>query len=94
MTDRERCRAVGIGDDVGFATKPDTGLRMLRRAVEPGIPFGRVTADEVYGRTSRLRVGLEEHDILMSRAPEIAGGQDLGILRPGPRSLAGQRAPR
>jgi SRSO17 transposase len=63
ISDRERCRAAGIGDDVEFATKPDMGLRMLQRAVESGIPFGWVTADEVYGQTSRIRMWLEEHDI-------------------------------
>jgi SRSO17 transposase len=62
-SDRERCRAAGIGDDVEFATKPDLGLRMLKRAVESGIPFGWVTADEVYGQTSRIRLWLEEHDV-------------------------------
>lgn len=62
-SDRERCRAAGIGDDVEFATKPDIGLRMLQRAVDSDIPFGWVTADEVYGQTSRLRMWLEEHDI-------------------------------
>lgn len=63
ISDRERCRDAGIGHDVEFATKPDMGLRMLKRAVESGIPFGWVTADEVYGQTSRLRMWLEEHDI-------------------------------
>lgn len=63
ISDRERCRAAGIGDDVEFATKPDMGLRMLQRAVDSGIPFGWVTADEVYGQTSRLRMWLEERDI-------------------------------
>jgi SRSO17 transposase len=63
IADRERCRAAGIDDDVEFATKPDIGLRMLQRAVESGIPFGWVTADELYGQTSRLRVWLEENDI-------------------------------
>ncbi len=61
--DRERCRAAGIGDEVEFATKPDLGLRMLQRAVESGVPFGWVTADELYGQTSRIRIWLEEHDI-------------------------------
>lgn len=45
--DRERRRRVGIADDVEFVTKPDLGLRMLRRAVDSGIPFGWVTADEI-----------------------------------------------
>ncbi|WP_327248777.1 IS701 family transposase [Streptomyces sp. NBC_01320] len=62
-SDRERCRAAGIEDDVEFATKPDLGLRMLQRAVEAGIPFGWVTADEVYGQTSRIRLWLEDHEI-------------------------------
>lgn len=62
-SNRGRCQAAGIGDDVEFATKPDMGLRMLERAVESGIPFGWVTADEVYGQTSRIRLWLEEHDI-------------------------------
>jgi SRSO17 transposase len=62
-SDRERCRAAGIGDDVEFATKPDMGLRMLQRAVDAGVPFGWVTADELYGQTSRIRLWLEEHDI-------------------------------
>ncbi|MCT2591384.1 IS701 family transposase [Streptomyces sp. N2-109] len=62
-SDRERCRAAGIDDDVEFATKPDLGLRMLKRAVEAGIPFGWITADALYGQTSRIRLWLEEHDI-------------------------------
>jgi len=62
-SDRGRCRAAGIGDDVGFVTKPDLGLRMLKRAVESGIPFGWVTADALYGQTGRLRLWLEEHDV-------------------------------
>lgn len=61
--DRERCREAGIEDDVEFATKPDLGLRMLQRAVEAGIPFGWVTADAVYGQTSRIRLWLEEREI-------------------------------
>lgn len=61
--DRERCRSAGIEDDVEFATKPDLGLRMLKRAVESGVPFGWVTADELYGQTGRLRLWLEENDI-------------------------------
>ncbi len=63
FADRERCRAAGIGDDVEFAIKPDMGLRMLERAVESGIQFGWVAADEVYGETSRIRLWLEDRDI-------------------------------
>jgi len=63
ISDRERCRAAGVGDEVEFATKPDLGLRMLQRAVASGIPFGWVTADELYGQTGRIRLWLEEHDL-------------------------------
>ena len=61
--DRDRCRAAGIGDDVQFATKPELGRQMVERAVEAGIPFCWVTADEVYGGNPKLRTWLEEQGI-------------------------------
>jgi len=61
--DRERCRAAGIGDEVGFATKPQLGQAMLERAVAAGVPFRWVTGDSVYGGDRRLRVWLEQHAI-------------------------------
>lgn len=54
--DRDRCRAAGIGDEVAFATKNELGHAMLERAIQAGIPFGWVTADEAYGQVSRLRM--------------------------------------
>src|SRR5215472_1246011 len=45
--DRDRCRAAGIPDDVGFATKPQLAQAMLARAIEAGVPFAWFTADEV-----------------------------------------------
>src|SRR5688572_10946143 len=59
--DRDRARAAGIGDDVGFATKPDLARRLLTRALEAGVPAGWLTADEVYGQDKRLRVWCEQH---------------------------------
>src|SRR3712207_921547 len=47
--DRERARAAGIGDEVGFATKPELARSMLTRALEDGLPAGWLTADEIYG---------------------------------------------
>src|SRR3954453_6201672 len=61
--DRDRARAGGIGDEVGFATKPDLARRMLTRALEAGVPAGWLTADEVYGRDKRLRVWCEQHGL-------------------------------
>lgn len=63
FTERDRCRAAGIGDEVEFSTKPDLGLRMIERARAAGVPFAWVTADEAYGQVGRLRLWLEEHEI-------------------------------
>jgi SRSO17 transposase len=61
--DRERCRAAGIDDEVGFQTKPQLGQAMLQRAVAAGVPFGWVAGDTVYGGDRSLRVWLEQHAI-------------------------------
>src|SRR5215213_7064823 len=61
--DRERARAAGIGDEVGFATKPELARRMLTRTLEAGVPAGWLTADEVYGQDKRLRVWCEQHGL-------------------------------
>jgi SRSO17 transposase len=61
--DRERCRRAGIGDEVGFATKPVLAQKMIERAVHAGVPFGWVTADEVYGQDTKFRLWLESRDI-------------------------------
>jgi SRSO17 transposase len=61
--DRDRCRAAGIGDGTGFATRPELARRMAERALDAGIPFSRVAGDEVYGGNPRLRSWLEEHGV-------------------------------
>jgi SRSO17 transposase len=61
--DRERARAAGIDDEVGFATKPELARRMLIRALDAGVPAGWLTADEVYGQDKRLRVWCEQHHL-------------------------------
>ena len=58
--DRDRCREAGIGDQVGFATKPVLAMRMLTRVLDAGVPAGWVTGDEVDGQHFRLRRMLEE----------------------------------
>jgi hypothetical protein len=52
--DRQRARAAGIGDDVGFATRPDLARRMLQRTIDAGVPAGWLTADESYGLLAEL----------------------------------------
>jgi hypothetical protein len=51
--------AAGIGDDVGFATKPELARRMFTRALDAGVPAGWLTAVEIYGQDKRLRVWCE-----------------------------------
>jgi SRSO17 transposase len=62
-SDRGRRGAAGIGDDVGFATKPALAQKMIGRAVTAGVPFSWVAADEVYGGNPGLRSWLEEEGI-------------------------------
>jgi SRSO17 transposase len=38
-----------VPSDVGFATKPQLGVRMIERAIAAGVPFAWVAADTVYG---------------------------------------------
>src|SRR5918998_827001 len=61
--DRDRARAAGIGDDVGFATKLELARRMLTRAREAGARGDGRTADEIYGQDKRLRVWCEQHGL-------------------------------
>jgi hypothetical protein len=51
------CRAAGVPDQVGFATKPELARVMLERALAAGVPAGWVTADEVYAAARRYAAG-------------------------------------
>jgi SRSO17 transposase len=62
-SDRDRCRAAGIGDDAGFATKPELARTMIDRVVKAEVPFGWVAGDEVYGGNPGLREWLEGQGI-------------------------------
>jgi len=48
-----------VPQDTVFATKTEQGTAMVTDAVIAGVPFGWVTGDEVYGRSSRLRAACE-----------------------------------
>jgi SRSO17 transposase len=77
--DRSRCRAAGIPDDVEFTTKPRMAIAMMQRALDAGVPFGWVSADEAYGQAKFLRVWLEEHQIpyvLATRSNDDVPGPD------------------
>jgi SRSO17 transposase len=61
--DPGRCRAAGIPEDTGFATKPALALKMITRALDAGVQAAWVTGDEVYGADPDLRKELEERQI-------------------------------
>ncbi|MFE7709337.1 transposase [Streptomyces sp. NPDC057486] len=61
--DRERCRAAGSDDAVPFATENEHFRMMLRRAVDAGVPFASVAADEAYGQVKHTRLWLEKRTI-------------------------------
>ena len=46
-----------------FATKPELARQMVARAIEAGVPFSWVAADEAYGQNGTLRDWLQEHDV-------------------------------
>jgi SRSO17 transposase len=62
-SDRERCRAAGIGDGVAFAARPELARTMTGRAREAGVLFSWVAGDEAYGGNPGLRGWLEEQGI-------------------------------
>ena len=92
VSDRDRCKAAGIGDSVGFAAKPELARRMIERAAAARVPFSWVVGDEVYGGNPQLRGWLEEQAIpyVMAVAcseivPTAAGGiraDELAALVP------------
>jgi SRSO17 transposase len=63
IADPARRAEAHVGEQVGFATKPQLAQAMLERALDAGVPAGWVTADEVYGGDGRLRVWLEDRDL-------------------------------
>jgi len=80
--DRDRCRQAAVPDEVAFATKPKLAQRMIGRAFGSGVPFGWVTADEVYGQHAGLRAWLEGRAI--SYVMAVPCSQEFGTPS-GPR---------
>lgn len=58
--DAKRRQAAHVPETVVFQTKPQIGQTMLQRALKAGVPFAWVTADSVYGGSSRLRQTIVE----------------------------------
>lgn len=58
--DARRRREARIPDSVGFKTKLELALDMIRRAVEDGVPHGLILADAAYGSSRDFRDGIRE----------------------------------
>jgi SRSO17 transposase len=58
--DKKRRQRAHVPDEVAFATKPALGTAMHAGAARAGVPFAWVAADEVYGRSSKLREASEQ----------------------------------
>lgn len=57
--DQARCRAAGVPEQRGFATKPLLARQMLERALDAGVQLAWVTGDCIYGDDRALRLWLE-----------------------------------
>jgi SRSO17 transposase len=62
-SDRERCRAAAVPDEVEFATKTGLAKQMLGRALDAGVPASFVAADEAYGQDYKFRSWCEQRRI-------------------------------
>ena len=82
IDDPARCQAVGVPDQVGFATKPALAQAMVCRALDAGVLATWVAGDEVYGADPGLRTTLEARGVGYVLAvacdhPVRAGGADV-----------------
>lgn len=58
VDDKKRCEEARIPWDVQFATKPELGLQLIRRALDDQMPPGVVLADQAYGASEDFRDGI------------------------------------
>jgi SRSO17 transposase len=59
----ERRQKVGLPPERTFATKPELGLQLIRRAHARGLPFELVACDDLYGRSREFRAALDAAQI-------------------------------
>lgn len=60
--DNERREAVGVPDNISFATKPEIARTMTAAALDADVPCAWVLGDTVYGCDKRLRMLLEARE--------------------------------
>ena len=66
--DRDRCRAAGVPDDVGYAPKWQLALGLIDQALASGVRPHITLADSGYGDTTEFRDGLTERELIYNVA--------------------------
>ena len=78
-----------------FETKPELGLKMIRRAKERHLPFAAVLCDSLYGRSSQFRSELDQEHLLY--LVDIPANLRVYLQKPGvgmPAPKLGQKGPK
>jgi len=60
--DEPRRQRARVPEEVEFTTKPALGTAMITAAAAAGVPFAWAAADEVYGRSGKLREACEKNN--------------------------------
>jgi SRSO17 transposase len=76
----ERRQKVGLPPERTFATKPELGLRLIRRAQARGLPFEYVACDDLYGKSREFRAALETAHL--AYAAEVPGTTEVYLQCP------------
>ncbi|MFD5504321.1 IS701 family transposase [Streptomyces sp. NPDC127061] len=84
VRDAARRKDAAVPEEVGFASKPELGRRMLARALAAGAPFTWVAADAVYGQHPGLREWCEAKALRYAMAVPshfkvMAGGRSVQV---------------
>lgn len=58
--DRERCAQARVPEEIGFRSKPELGLELIRQACEDGVPHAPVLGDCIYGDSPEFREGVRQ----------------------------------
>jgi SRSO17 transposase len=85
--DLKRRGAVGVPDQVQFATKPQIALEQIRAAKQRGIAQGIVLADAAFGSNTAFRKGLQELELTYA----VGVISSLTVWAPGSAPLAPAR---
>ena len=81
--DKERRKATGVPEELGFQTKPEIALQQIRTAVDRQIPPAPVLADAGYGNDTKFREGITEAGLSY-----VVGIQSsLSVWKPGQAPL-------